>query len=344
MFERDADHPFRPIAHRRPILSRKPNVADSSTNAKPQDDMKVVANDTGRRNLLILKKRSNFAGIRSRRNRQFCRWATACPLYGLDNVQAGELVEFPNAFGHGLTSKSTMSARQIRFGPLHQRSDTVSARASRSSGGQRASGRVSILVQSYRWQGRSGEGAPAPMSRRRIIREICACTHVNGLRRSLLHSDRARPRVTDHGDRQTADRDHSRYDPHQSLIRGRRRSFYCVYVACGQKRSTVAQFVKIRETMARLNIRSASRQRLGTAPLNICTLRRMHEGILPLNTAARAHRYDYLSNRRGLPPMSSAAPAAPDSVSWRCFLSHSRCWSVLQAERSEQGRSLTALP
>jgi F-type H+-transporting ATPase subunit alpha len=58
---------------------------------------------------------------------------------------------------------------------------------------------------------------------------------------------------------------------------------YCVYVAVGQKRSTVAQFVKVLEDRGALNTRSCRRDRVRPGPAAVPgAVRRLRHGrILP---------------------------------------------------------------
>ena len=100
----------------------------------------------------------------------------------------------------------------------------------------------------------------------------------------------------------------------------------CIYVAIGQKRSTVAQVVKTLEEYGAMDVHhrgGGHRLRPGPDAVHRALLRLRHGRVLPRHRAARAvHLRRPLQARRGLPrDLAAAAPAArPRSLSRRRVL------------------------
>ena len=143
--------------------------------------------------------------------------------------------------------------------------------------------------------------------------------------------DRPRPARADHRrppDRQ--DRDRARHDPEpegdQPAARTRAQKLYCVYVAIGQKRSTVAQFVKVLEEQRRAGIldhRRRDRLRPGPDAVPGAVRRLRHGRVLPRQRHARRHhlRRPVQAGRRLPPDVAAAAPpAGPRGLSRRRVL------------------------
>ena len=183
-------------------------------------------------------------------------------VFGLQNVMAGEMVEFPGAGLRGMAlNLETDNVGVVIFGDDQQirEGDTVSRTGSIVDVpvGDALLGRVvdglgnpidgKGPIATDRTQPRRGEGArhhPAQVGAR------ADADRPQGHRRA--DPDRPRPARTDHRrspDRQ--DRGDHRHDhqpeDHQRRHPTRAKKLYCIYVAIGQKRSTVAQLVQTLE-------------------------------------------------------------------------------------------------
>ena len=186
--------------------------------------------------------------------------------YGLDNVQAGEMVEFENGVrGMALNLETDNvgivifgSDRDIKEGQTVKRTGAI-VDAPVGKGllgrvvdalGNPIDGKGPIKADEAHARGRQGPRHHSPPVGARADGD-----RPQGRRRA--DPDRPRPARADHRrppDRQ--DRDRARHDPEpegdQPAGTDESQKLYCVYVAIGQKRSTVAQFVKVLEEQGAL--------------------------------------------------------------------------------------------
>ena len=182
-------------------------------------------------------------------------------VYGLDNVQAGEMVEFPGGISGMALNLESDNVGVVIFGDDRdiKEGDTVKRTGAIVDVpvGKGLLGRV-VDALGNPIDGKGPINADrAPPRRRQGARhhsaQVGARADVDrpqGHRRA--DPDRPRPARADHRrppDRQ--DRHRPRHHPQpegRSTTDGpRSEKLYCVYVAIGQKRSTVAQFVKMLE-------------------------------------------------------------------------------------------------
>ena len=192
-------------------------------------------------------------------------------VYGLDNVQAGEMVEFENGVRGMALNLETDNVgivifgddREIKEGQTVKRTARHRRRAGRQ-GPARPRGRRAR--QSDRRQGpdqgderrRVDVKAPGIIPRKSVhepmatgLKAIDALIPIGRGQRELIIGDRQTGKTAIALD--TILNQKPLNAPADEKIK-----LYCVYVAIGQKRSTVAQFVKCWKSRARSNIRSSS--------------------------------------------------------------------------------------
>jgi F-type H+-transporting ATPase subunit alpha len=178
--------------------------------------------------------------------------------YGLDKVQAGEMVEFENGTRGMALNLESDNVGIVIFGEDrdHQgRRDGQAHRRDRRSAGRQgpARPRRRRARQSDRRQGpdrrrqarRVDVKAPGIIPRRSVHEPM-----QTGLKAIDADPDRPRPARADHRrppDRQDRDRIDTILNQKDQSERRREKKLYCIYVAIGQKRSTVAQIVKVLE-------------------------------------------------------------------------------------------------
>ena len=180
--------------------------------------------------------------------------------YGLDKVQAGEMVEFENgARGMALNLESDNvgivifgADREIKEGQTVKRTGRDRRRADRQGASRPRRRRAR---QSDRWQGPDQRREARPRRRQGArhysaqVGERADGDRPEGDRRD--DPDRPRPARAHHrrpADRENRDRPRHHSQPEVAESgHDESKKLYCVYVAVGQKRSTVAQFVKVLE-------------------------------------------------------------------------------------------------
>ena len=250
-------------------------------------------------------------------------------VYGLDNVQAGEMVEFPGGVRGMALNLEIDNVGVVIFGDDRdiKEGDTVKRTGAIVDVpvGKGLLGRVvDALGNPIDGKGPiEADGArvvdvkaPGIIPRKSVHEPMQ--TGLKAHRRP--DPDRPRPARADHrrpSDRQ--DRRRARHHPEPEVDqRGdddESKKLYCIYVAVGQKRSTVAQFVKTLEENGRAGIlhrRRGHRVRAGAdaVPGAVC---RLHDGrVLPRQRHARADhlRRSVEAGRRLPPDVAAAAPPA----------------------------------
>ena len=280
-------------------------------------------------------------------------------VYGLDNVQAGEMVEFPGGIRGMALNLETDNVGVVIFGDDRdiKEGDTVKRTGAIvdvpvgkgllgrvvDALGNPIDGKGPIKADGAPPRRRQGAGHhPAQLGAR------ADADRPQGHRRA--DPDRPRPARADHRrppDRQ--DRHRARHHPQPEVDQRqpatRSRKLYCVYVAIGQKRSTVAQFVKMLEENGALRIldrRRRHRVRSGADAVP-GAVRRLHHGrIFPRQRHARAdHLRRPVEAGRRLPPDVAAAapPAGPRGLSGRRVLpAFAPARARRQAERRQRRR------
>ena len=225
-------------------------------------------------------------------------------VYGLDNVQAGEMVEFPGGirgmalnleadnvgiviFGddrdikEGDTVKRTGAIVDVPVGKgLLGRVVDALGNPIDGKGPIKADERIRVDVK-----------APGIIPRKSVhepmatgLKAIDALIPIGRGQRELIIGDRQTGK--------TADRPRHHPQPEAAQRSGTDESqkLYCVYVAVGQKRSTVAQFVKVLEEQRRARIldhRRRHRVRSGADAVPGAVHRLHHGRILPRQRHAR---------------------------------------------------------
>ena len=181
-------------------------------------------------------------------------------VYGLDNVQAGEMVEFESGVKGMALNLESDNVGIVIFGTDREIKEGQTVKRTRAivevPVGKGLLGRVVDAL------GDPIDGKGPIKAEKRLARDVKAPGIIP---RKSVHEpmatgpqgdrcpdpDRPRPARTDHRrppDRQ--DRDRARHDPEPEVAQSsgdEKIKLYCVYVAIGQKRSTVAQFVKVLE-------------------------------------------------------------------------------------------------
>jgi F-type H+-transporting ATPase subunit alpha len=189
-------------------------------------------------------------------------------VYGLDNVQAGEMVEFPGGIrGMALNLEADNvgvvifgSDRDIKEGDIVKRTGAIVD----VPVGKELLGRVVDALGNpidgkgpikAKARARVDVKAPGIMPRKSVhepmstgLKAIDALIPVGRGQRELVIGDRQTGKTAIILDTILNQKPSTRTDDSEKL--------YCVYVAVGQKRSTVAQFVKVLEDRGAMNTRS----------------------------------------------------------------------------------------
>ena len=288
-------------------------------------------------------------------------------VYGLDKVQAGEMVEFPNGvkgmalnlesdnvgvvifgddsgIGEGDTVKRTGAIVDVPVGRGPARAAWSTRWATRST----ARGRSTDVKRT-----RVEVKAPGIIPRHSVhepvqtgLKAIDALVPIGRGQRELIIGDRQTGKTAvaiDAFINQKADQ------------RRQRRSaskLYCIYVAVGQKRSTVAQIVKTLAGLRRARIldrRRRDRVRAGAAAVPGALYRLRHGRVLPRQRHACLIIYDDLSKQAVAYRQMSLLlrrPPGREAYPGDVFYLHSR---LARARRQNERRStasgsLTALP
>ena len=285
-------------------------------------------------------------------------------VYGLDQVQAGEMVEFPGGIRGMALNLESDNVGVVIFGDDRtiKEGDTSSAPAPSSTCRW-------ARVCSAAWSTRSAIRSTArarsnPTQRSRvdvkapgiIPRKSVHEPMQTGLKAiDCADPDRARPARADHRrppDRQDRGRARRDHQPEGQLGLGdEKKRLYCVYVAIGQKRSTVAQIVKTLEengameysiVVAATASEPAPLQFL--APYSGCAMAEyfrdngMHALIIYDDLSKQAVAYRQMSLLLRRPPGREAYPGD-------VFYLHSRLLERAAKMNDDHGAgSLTALP
>ena len=286
-------------------------------------------------------------------------------VYGLDNVQAGEMVEFPGGIrGMALNLESDNvgvvifgNDRDIKEGDTVKRTGAIVD----VPVGKGLLGRVvDALGNPIDGKGpieaterqRVDVKAPGIIPRRSVhepmqtgLKAIDALIPIGRGQRELIIGDRQTGKTADRA------RHHPQPEVDQRRAATNRKKLYCVYVAIGQKRSTVAQFVKVLEENGALDYSiivaatasdPAPMQFL--APFSGCTMGEyfrdngMHALIIYDDLSKQAVAYRQMSLLLRRPPGREAYPGD-------VFYLHSRLLERAAKLNEDNGSgSLTALP
>ncbi len=284
--------------------------------------------------------------------------------YGLDKVQAGEMVEFENGTRGMALNLETDNVGIVIFGADREIKEGQTVKRTGAivdvPVGKELLGRV-VDALGNPIDGKGPINADPPRPRRREgarhhsaqVGQRADGDRPQGDRRD--DPDRTRPARAHHRrppDRQ--DRNRARHHPQPEAPEpGRRREpkLYCVYVAVGQKRSTVAQFVKVLEENGALEYSiivaatasdPAPMQFL--APFSGCAMGEyfrdngMHAVIIYDDLSKQAVAYRQMSLLLRRPPGREAYPGD-------VFYLHSRLLERAAKLNQDNGSgSLTALP
>jgi F-type H+-transporting ATPase subunit alpha len=286
-------------------------------------------------------------------------------IYGLDNVQAGEMVEFPKAGVKGMA----LNLERDNVGVVIFGQDPPSRKATKSAASARSwtfrSARACWAASSTRWASRSTARARSSLTERRrvdvkapgiIPRKSVHEPVQTGLKAidTLIPVGRGQRELII-GDRQVG-KTAVAIDTilNQKLVNAgtdESAKLYCIYVAIGQKRSTVAQIVKTLEEHGALEYtivvaatasEPAPLQFL--APFSGCAMGEwfrdngMHGLIIYDDLSKQAVAYRQMSLLLRRPPGREAYPGD-------VFYLHSRLLERAAKLNEDNGSgSLTALP
>ena len=217
-------------------------------------------------------------------------------VYGLDNVQAGEMVEFPGGIKGMALNLETDNVGVVLFGSDRNISegDTVKRTGAivEVPVGKGLLGRVvdplgnpldgKGPIESTEMR-RVDVKAPGILPRKSVhepmstgLKAIDALIPIGRGQRELVIGDRQTGKTAILLDTFLNQKQlHASDDENVKL--------YCIYVAVGQKRSTVAQFVKQLEESGALEFRDRGRHgfRSGAAPVPRAVLRHRHRRVFP---------------------------------------------------------------
>ena len=285
-------------------------------------------------------------------------------VYGLDNVQAGEMVEFPGGIRGMALNLETDNVGVVIFGNDRdiKEGDTVKRTGAivEVPIGPELLGRVVDALGNpidgkgpikTKLRSRVDVKAPGIIPRKSVhepmstgLKAVDALIPVGRGQRELIIGDRQTGKTAIILDTILNQKDIHVNGPDKEKL-------YCVYVACGQKRSTVAQFVKILEdsgameysiVVAATASESAPMQYL--APFTGCTMGEyfrdngMHALIAYDDLSKQAVAYRQMSLLLRRPPGREAYPGD-------VFYLHSRLLErSAKLNDSLGGGSLTALP
>ncbi len=285
-------------------------------------------------------------------------------VYGLDNVQAGEMVEFPGGIRGMALNLETDNVGVVIFGNDRdiKEGDTVKRTGAivEVPIGKELLGRVVDALGNpidgkgpikTKLRSRVDVKAPGIIPRKSVhepmstgLKAVDALIPVGRGQRELIIGDRQTGKTAIILDAILNQRAIHQSGPEKEKL-------YCVYVACGQKRSTVAQFVKILEdagameysiVVAATASESAPMQYL--APFTGCTMGEyfrdngMHALIAYDDLSKQAVAYRQMSLLLRRPPGREAYPGD-------VFYLHSRLLErSAKLSDANGGGSLTALP
>src|SRR5687767_537037 len=285
-------------------------------------------------------------------------------VYGLDNVQAGEMVEFPNGIRGMALNLEVDNVGIVIFGSDRdiKEGDTVKRTGAivEVPVGKELLGRVVDALGNpidgkgpikSKLRSRVDVKAPGIIPRKSVhepmstgLKAVDALIPIGRGQRELIIGDRQTGKTAIILDAILNQKPIHQNGPEKEKL-------YCVYVACGQKRSTVAQFVKILEDAGALEYsiivaatasESAPMQYL--APFTGCTMGEyfrdngMHALIAYDDLSKQAVAYRQMSLLLRRPPGREAYPGD-------VFYLHSRLLERAAKLSEEHGAgSLTALP
>ncbi len=285
-------------------------------------------------------------------------------VYGLDNVQAGEMVEFPGGIRGMALNLETDNVGVVIFGSDRdiKEGDTVKRTGAivEVPVGKELLGRVVDALGNpidgkgpikAKQRSRVDVKAPGIIPRKSVhepmstgLKAVDALIPVGRGQRELIIGDRQTGKTAIILDTILNQKPIHQNGPEKEKL-------YCVYVACGQKRSTVAQFVKILEDAGALEYsiivaatasESAPMQYL--APFTGCTMGEyfrdngMHALIAYDDLSKQAVAYRQMSLLLRRPPGREAYPGD-------VFYLHSRLLErAAKLSDAKGGGSLTALP
>ena len=285
-------------------------------------------------------------------------------VYGLDNVQAGEMVEFPGGIRGMALNLETDNVGVVIFGNDRdiKEGDTVKRTGAivEVPVGKELLGRVVDALGNpidgkgpikSKLRSRVDVKAPGIIPRKSVhepmstgLKAVDALIPIGRGQRELIIGDRQTGKTAIILDAILNQKPIHQNGPEKEKL-------YCVYVACGQKRSTVAQFVKILEDAGALEYsiivaatasESAPMQYL--APFTGCTMGEyfrdngMHALIAYDDLSKQAVAYRQMSLLLRRPPGREAYPGD-------VFYLHSRLLErAAKLNDAKGGGSLTALP
>ena len=285
-------------------------------------------------------------------------------VYGLDNVQAGEMVEFPGGIRGMALNLETDNVGVVIFGNDRdiKEGDTVKRTGAivEVPVGKELLGRVVDALGNpidgkgpikSKLRSRVDVKAPGIIPRKSVhepmatgLKAVDALIPIGRGQRELIIGDRQTGKTAIILDAILNQKPIHQNGPEKEKL-------YCVYVACGQKRSTVAQFVKILEDAGALEYsiivaatasESAPMQYL--APFTGCTMGEyfrdngMHALIAYDDLSKQAVAYRQMSLLLRRPPGREAYPGD-------VFYLHSRLLERAAKMNDDLGAgSLTALP
>jgi F-type H+/Na+-transporting ATPase subunit alpha len=285
-------------------------------------------------------------------------------VYGLDNVQAGEMVEFPGGIRGMALNLETDNVGVVIFGNDRdiKEGDTVKRTGAivEVPVGKELLGRVVDALGNpidgkgpikSKLRSRVDVKAPGIIPRKSVhepmstgLKAVDALIPIGRGQRELIIGDRQTGKTAIILDAILNQKPIHQNGPEKEKL-------YCVYVACGQKRSTVAQFVKILEDAGALEYsiivaatasESAPMQYL--APFTGCTMGEyfrdngMHALIAYDDLSKQAVAYRQMSLLLRRPPGREAYPGD-------VFYLHSRLLErAAKLSDAKGGGSLTALP
>jgi F-type H+-transporting ATPase subunit alpha len=273
-------------------------------------------------------------------------------VYGLDNVQAGEMVEFENGTRGMALNLETDNVGVVIFGADREIKEGQTVKRTRAIvDAPVGKGLLGRVIQADKRM-RVDVKAPGIIPRKSVhepmatgLKSIDALIPVGRGQRELIIGDRQTGKTAIALDTILNQKSLNGAGAPES------QKLYCVYVAVGQKRSTVAQFVKVLEEQGALEYSvvvaataSDPAPMQYIAPFTGCTIGEffrdngMHAVIVYDDLSKQAVAYRQMSLLLRRPPGREAYPGD-------VFYLHSRLLERAAKLNDEQGNgSLTALP
>jgi F-type H+-transporting ATPase subunit alpha len=283
-------------------------------------------------------------------------------VYGLDNVQAGEMVEFPGGIMGMALNLEADNVGVVIFGSDRdiKEGDTSSgpvpswtcrsARSCWAASSTRSATRSTARARSRPSAARVDVKAPGIIPRKSVhepmatgLKAIDALIPVGRGQRELIIGDRQTGKTAIILDTILNQKPINENDDESKKL-------YCVYVAVGQKRSTVAQFVKVLEERGAMEYSIVvAATASDPAPMQFLAPFAGCDGrILPRQRHARRDRYDDLSKQAVAYRQMSLLlrrPPGREAYPGDVFYLHSRLLERAAKLNEDNGAgSLTALP